>query len=210
MDAASNEFSEAFQTLNKPSKETGRENHKEPMIGTLGTLDSDQIPIRVLFEPINKKYFERMINIGSTDQAEKVNPDSLGDDDLALILMLNYFALVSGGSSDVGDLEAAFVNRASDAQIKPVVGNLFSGISLFEMINRANRAYKHFKRLPKLLNQSSGYEPGRGPLSGFSDDEIAELTFVSHASITGALKGGLYVGTYFKHLASEFYERINK
>jgi hypothetical protein len=170
----------------------------------LGSLDSDYIPIRVRFDPMNGRYFERLMNVnwGDKDHENKVN--SLGYDELALVLMLQYFVLISGGTADVSELETAFVNRQRTADINPKSGDLFSGLTFIEMVNRANRAYRNAKRLPKLLERYSG----QGPLEIFSDDEIAELNLVAHASITGRIKIDFYVGKYFKHIAGEYYERI--
>ena len=170
---------------------------------TLGALDSDQIPIRVRFEPINGRYFERLMNVNWEDRDNQNGTSSLGDDELALVLMLQYFVLISGGSADVRELESSFVNRPRELEINPGFGTLFSGINLIEMVNRANRAYRNAKRLPKLLERYSG----QGPLEIFSDDEIAELCFVAHASITGRTRTSFYVEKYFKHLADEYYER---
>jgi hypothetical protein len=173
------------------------ETTKQETIQTLVTLDSDQIPIRVRFEPTNGRYFENVIN----------GTNSLGEDGLALALMLQYFVLISGGSCDVRELETSFVNRRSTKEIEPEVGELFSGVTFIEMVNRAKRTYRNAKRLPKLYGRSSRYENGQSPLASFSDDEIAELSFVAHASISGAMASGLQIGHYFKNLASEYYNR---
>jgi hypothetical protein len=170
------------------------ETTKQETIQTLVTLDSDQIPIRVRFEPTNGRYFENVIN----------GTNSLGEDGLALALMLQYFVLISGGTADVRELETAFANRQRDGDFNPESGDLFSGLTFIEMVNRANRAYRNAKRLPKLLERYSG----QGELEIFSDDEIAELNLVAHASITGRIKIDFYVGKYFKHIAGEYYERI--
>lgn len=170
----------------------------------LGSLDSDQIPIRVRFDPMNGRYFERLMNVnwGDKDHENKVN--SLGYDELALVLMLQYFVLISGGTADVSKLETAFVDRQRAGDFNPESGDLFSGLTFIEMVNRANRAYRNAKRLPKLLERYSG----QGPLVIFSDDELAELTFAAYASITGRVKIGFYVGKYIKHLEGEYNERI--
>ena len=173
---------------------------------TLGALDSDQIPIRVRFEPKNGRYFETLMNVHWGDEENRNSAESLGYDELALALMQQYFVLISGGSSDVRELETAFVIRQRTADDNPGQGDLFSGLTFIEMVSRANRAYRNAKRLPKLLERYSG----QGPLKIFSDDEIAELCFVSHASITGRIRTDFYVGEYFKHLAGEYYERIKQ
>jgi len=170
----------------------------------LGSLDSDYIPIRVRFDPMNGRYFERLMNVNWGDRDHENNVNSLGYDELALVLMLQYFVLISGGTADVRELETAFANGQRDGDFNPESGDLFSGLTFIEMVNRANRAYRNAKRLPKLLERYSG----QGELEIFSDDEIAELNLVAHASITGRIKIDFYVGKYFKHIAGEYYERI--
>jgi hypothetical protein len=140
-------------------------------------------------------------------QNNSKSASELDDDELALTLMLQYFVLISGGSSDVRELEATFVSRPRNSEFNPGVRDVFSGITLLEMVNRANRTHRNAKRLPGLLRQSSGHDPGQGPLARFSDDEIAELSFVAHASISGGMANALQIGEYFKQLASEYLER---
>jgi len=176
---------------------------------TLGSLDSDQIPIRIQFEPVNCQYLEGLMSVSWDGQNNSKSASELDDDELALTLMLKYFVLISGGSTDVRELESAFVNRTRDSEINPGVGDIFSGITLLEMVNRANRTYRNAKRLPGLLRKSSGYEQGQGPLAKFSDDEIAELSFVAHTSVSDGMSSGLQMGEYFKLFASEYFNRNN-
>jgi hypothetical protein len=177
---------------------------KMPDNKVIGSLDYDKIPIRIQFEPIIGRYLERLMNFGYGREDSAADAGSLDDDELALALMLQYYVLISGGSSDVRELESAFVNRRRDADVKPGFGTLFSGITLFEMVKRATRVFENAKTLPEILGSSNNYRSGVNPLEKFSDDEIAELTFVTHASITGQIQSGLQVGNYFKHLATEY------
>jgi hypothetical protein len=177
---------------------------KTPGNKVIGSLDNDNIPIRIQFEPIIGRYLERLMNFGFGREVSAIEADSLDDDELALALMLQYYVLISGGYSDVRELESAFVNRRRDADVNPGFGTLFSGITLFEMIKRATRVFENAKTLPEILGRSDNYRSGVNPLEKFSDDEIAELTFVTHASITGQIRSGLQVGNFFKHLATEY------
>lgn len=177
---------------------------KTPDKKIIGSLDDHQIPIRIQFEPIIGRYLERLMDFGFGREDSAADADSLDDDELALALMLQYYVLISGGSSDVRKLESAFVNRTRDADVNPGFGTLFSGITLFEMVKRATRVFENAKTLPEILGPSDNYRSGVNPLEKFSDDEIAELTFVTHASITGQIRSGLQMGHFFKHLATEY------
>ena len=106
----------------------------------LGSLDSGHIPVRVQFGPTNSPYFESLMNVHWKDEENRNSPESIGYDELGLALMQQYFVLISGGSSDVRELETAFVNRQRTADNNPGQGDLFAGLTFLEMVNRANRA----------------------------------------------------------------------
>jgi hypothetical protein len=163
------------------------------------SLDKDQIPIRIQFEPSIDRYLETLLTGGFGVKDGLTNLDSLNHDKLALSLMLSYFFLISGRSAEVQELESEFVNRIRGSALDSSSGSLFFGITFFEMINRANRAYKNEKSLDRIYRKAGTSRNVASPLAEFSDDEIAELIFVTYL-------GDLPMH-YFKNLVSEYENR---
>lgn len=149
-------------------------------------LDKDGIPVR--------------INI--YQQGSYLENLSLGDgkDLLALEIMVQYYKLLSGSEAEVISQEQEFARLTETTP-----PTLFDDITFFEINQRAHRALRNVKTLGKSEKNRSS--PISELVTMFSDDEIAELTYLAMSLIQVSDTKVSKVSTWIKYFLGEFAER---